>query len=258
MVATGCIAATAAQIDPLYSPGGADVHADLSIYGTLGPSTRVYTVYRHTCGSAVFARLAVVTTNKHTDRQTEHVRGECRCSARMFSAEVRPHHTAGPWPSLATSSTEDRVQTRCACFPLPAWHCSATPCTRTVQLCGRHGLPSSTQFCFDARAARSTNVSRHCRRPRLRSLRNSSRLERSVIWRHHVAIADRLSTTAQHTALQPLVWSLTGWLPFLSFVTLSLVFFSVKCSWSFFWLHGTIVTIIIFVHNNNGAASFHL
>jgi len=98
MVATGCIAATAAQIDPLYSPGGADVHADLSIYGTLGPSTRVYTVYRHTCGSAVFARLAVVTTKKHTDRQSTSVMNAAArlvCSARKsdhITPQVRDLH----------------------------------------------------------------------------------------------------------------------------------------------------------------------
>jgi len=41
-------------------------------------------------------------------------------------------------------------------------------------------LSSSTQFRFDARAARSTDASHHRRRPRLHSLR-SSRLERSAI-----------------------------------------------------------------------------
>ena len=82
-----------------------------------------------------------------------------------------------------------------------------------------------------------------------RSLR-SSRLEQSAIWRHHTAIADRLQTTAQHSALQSLTWSLTVWLLFLICVILSLVLFVsvVKCSWSFFCLHGI---VIIFVYNNN-------
>jgi len=156
---------------------------------------------------------------------------------------VRPHHTAAPWRSLATSATADRVQTRCARFPLPAWYGCAIPCTRTVP-CGRHGLSSSTPFRFDARAARSTDASRHRRRPRFRSLR-SSRLQRSAIWRHHVAIAHRLQTTAQDTDLQPLVWSLTVWFLFCRWYYLFCV---VKCSWSFFWLYGT---IIILVHHNN-------
>ena len=100
---------------------------------------------------------------------------------------------------------------------------SAIPCTRTVP-CGRHGLSSSTPFRFDARAARSTDASRQRRRPRLRSLR-SSRLERPAIWRHHVAIAHFLQTTAQDTALQPLIWSLTVWLLFTTCMTLSLVLY---------------------------------
>jgi len=49
-------------------------------------------------------------------------------------------------------------------------------------------------------------------------------------------VADHLQMTAQDTALQPLIWSLTVLLLFLSCVTLSLVLFSavIKCSWSFF------------------------
>ena len=61
---------------------------------------------------------------------------------------------------------------------------------------------------------------------------------------------DRLQTAAQDTAFQPLVWSPTVLLLFLSCVTLSLVLFFF-CCWvllKLFWLHGT---IIIFVHNNN-------
>jgi len=73
------------------------------------------------------------------------VRDESRCSARMFNTEVRPHHTTALWPSVATSARADRVQTRCACFPLPAWYGSAVPCTQTVPF-GRHGLSSSTLF----------------------------------------------------------------------------------------------------------------
>jgi len=50
---------------------------------------------------------------------------------------------------------------------------------------------------------------------------------------HHVAIADRFQTTAQHTALQQLVSSLTLRL-FLTCVTLSLSFFLLLSALDFF------------------------
>jgi len=67
-----------------------------------------------------------------------------------------------------------------------------------------------------------------------------------TVWRHHVAIADRLQTMAEDTALQPLVWSLRVWFLFLTCVILPLVlFFSVvKSSWSY-------GTIIIHVYSND-------
>jgi len=84
-------------------------------------------------------------------------------------------------------------------------------------------------------------------RPRLRDVR-SSRLEPSAVWRHHVAIADRLQTTAQHTALQSLVRSLAVWLLFLTRMTVAEFYFLLLSALEVFWLHGT---IIIFVFNNN-------
>jgi len=55
------------------------------------------------------------------------VHDECSCSAHMFSMEIRPHHTAVPWPSLATSATADRVQTRCEDTALQPLVWSLTP-----------------------------------------------------------------------------------------------------------------------------------
>ena len=196
------------------------------------------------------SRLRQSDAGRHSKQPTgpTWVRDECHCLARMFSTDVRPHHTASLWPSLATSATADRVQTRCAHFQLHACHGSTIPCTQTVP-CGRHGLSSSTPFRFDARAASSTKALHHRQRPCFRSL-HSSRLEYSAVWRHDIAITDRLQTTAQDTALQPLVWSPTVWLLFLNRVTLPLNLFLLLSALEVFWLHGT---IIIFVHNNNNS-----
>ena len=58
---------------------------------------------------------------------------ECCCTARLFSTEMRPHHTAAPGPSLVTHATADRIQACCACLPLLAWYGFAIPCTRTAR-----------------------------------------------------------------------------------------------------------------------------
>ena len=84
-------------------------------------------------------------------------------------------------------------------------------------------------------------------RPRLRSLR-ISRLERSDIRRHHVAIADRLKNGDwRHcsSAARSISDSLT---PVLNLHDLVFIFFLLLNALEFFWLHGT---IIIFVYNNN-------
>ena len=113
-------------------------------------------------------------------------------AARLVCSARKSDHITPLLPSVtfiacykchSGSSSDSLCSFSAACM---AWLC-ALPCTWTVP-CGRHGLSSSTSFRFDARAARSTDVSRHRRRPRHRSLR-SSRLQRSAIWHHHVAIA---------------------------------------------------------------------
>jgi len=65
---------------------------------------------------------------------------KCCYMAHMFSMEVWAHHTAAPWPLLATDAVADRVQAHCACFPLLALYGSTMPCIRTV--------PCSCWFCF--------------------------------------------------------------------------------------------------------------
>jgi len=99
---------------------------------------------------------------KQSTQQTA-VCDECCCTARLFSTEVRPHHTAAPGPSLVTRATAGRIQARCACLPLLAWYGSAAiPCTTTAP-CGGHGLATATSFRLDARAEHSTNASCHRR-----------------------------------------------------------------------------------------------
>ena len=89
---------------------------------------------------------------------------------------------------------------------------------------------------------------RYCWRPCFRRLCNSC-LEQSAIWRHHIAIADRLQMTAKDSTLQPLVWSLIVWFQFLTCLALSLVlFFSAKCSWTFFGLYSTIIILVYNTH----------
>ena len=62
---------------------------------------------------------------KQSTRKTA-VCDECCCTARLFSTEVRPHHTAAPGPSFFTRATADWVQARCACLPLLAWYGSVS------------------------------------------------------------------------------------------------------------------------------------
>jgi len=59
-------------------------------------------------------------SGKQSSRETT-VCDEWCCTARLFSTEVRSHHTAAPGPSLTTRATEDRIQARCTCLPLLAW-----------------------------------------------------------------------------------------------------------------------------------------
>ena len=160
----------------------------------------------------------------------------------MFGTEVRPHHSAAQWPSLATdvtASSEFMLAVLVFRGLLPP-HLA-----RELRApCGWRRLSTVTSFCLDAAAEHSTYATHHYHWRRLRS-RCSSRLERSAAWRHRVVIAVRLqlltslfSRSFWHLSVKPV-----------NTVTPSIIFPSVvKCFLSFFRLYAI---IIIFVHNNN-------
>jgi len=99
-------------------------------------------------GNATLAGVA--SKLKQSTRQTA-VCDECCWTARLFSTEMRPHHTAAPGPSLVTRPAADRIQARCACLPLLAWYWygCAIPCTRTARgadMDSRRRLCSASTF----------------------------------------------------------------------------------------------------------------
>ena len=131
-------------------------------------------------------------------------------ASNQLYTEVWPHHTAAPWPSLAMSATVDRVQTRCACFPLPAWYVSAI---LARELCRVADMDSHRRLC-SIRCSSCTFTNVGDRTFEVSAGRFWNGLPSDVIT-SPFAITDRLQMMAEDTALQLLVWSVTVLIPVL-------------------------------------------